>query len=184
MVSTLKRAKDLQDRAKIFYDEFYVHLYVNEKKQLVTEKTEGCTEVHMLNVREDGSYIQPRVMQHCGRVVHYELGYMKFDYHSLRHTHATMLIENGAPIKDVQHRLGHKSVQVTLDIYSHVTQKMQIQTVDILNCTPFDGSVTEPLENTNIPAYLNTGVDYQEEIENSSARWHKNSSWGTSLYPR
>lgn len=95
-----------------------------------------------------------------------------------------MLIENGAPIKDVQHRLGHKSVQVTLDIYSHVTQKMQIQTVDILNCTPFDGSVTEPLENTNIPAYLNTGVDYQEEIENSSARWHKNSSWGTSLYPR
>lgn len=184
MVSTLKRAKDLQDRAKIFYDEFYVHLYVNEKKQLVTEKTEGCTEVHMLNVREDGSYIQPRVMQHCGRVVHYELGYMKFDYHSLRHTHATMLIENGAPLKDVQHRLGHKSVQVTLDIYSHVTQKMQIQTVDILNCTPIDGSAAEQTETMGTPSYLNIGVEHQEGIEISSAKWHKNSTWGTRLYPR
>ena len=139
MLSTLKRVKELQDRAKIFYDEFYVHLYVNEKKQLVTKYTEGCVEVHMLNVREDGSYIQPRVMQHCSRVVHYKLGYKKFDYHSLRHTHATMLIENGAPIKDVQHRLGHKSIQVTLDIYSHLTRKMQIKTLNILNDTPIDG---------------------------------------------
>ena len=147
---------------KIFYDEFYVHLYVNEKRQLVTKKTDGCVEIHMLNVREDGSYIQPRVMQHCGRVVHYELGYKKFDYHSLRHTHATMLIENGAPIKDVQHRLGHKSVQVTLDIYSHVTQKMQIQTVDILNSTSIDGSVNESAENAERSTYLNACIEPQE----------------------
>ncbi len=78
-------------------------------------------------------------MQHCGRVIHYDMGYMKYDYHSLRHTHATILIENGAPIKDVQYRLGHKSVQVTLDIYSHVTAKMQSQTLDILNNMGIDG---------------------------------------------
>ncbi len=184
MVSTLKRVKELQERAKVFYDEFYVHLYVNEKRQLVTKKTDGCVEIHMLNVREDGSYIQPRVMQHCGRVVHYELGYKKFDYHSLRHTHATMLIENGAPIKDVQHRLGHKSVQVTLDIYSHVTQKMQIQTVDILNSTSIDGSVNESAENAERSTYLNAGIEPQETIETTDSGWHKNSTWGTRLYPR
>ena len=138
----------------------------------------------MLNVREDGSYIQPRVMQHCGRVVHYELGYKKFDYHSLRHTHATMLIENGAPIKDVQHRLGHKSVQVTLDIYSHVTQKMQIQTVDILNSTSIDGSVNESAENAERSTYLNAGIEPQETIETTDSGWCKNSTWGTRLYPR
>ena len=86
---------------------------------------------------------------------------MKFDYHSLRHTHATMLIENGAPIKDVQHRLGHKSVQVTLDIYSHVTPKMQIQTVAILNDIPIDDSAYKSAEKPGLSAHISSGVDYQ-----------------------
>lgn len=49
----------------------------------------------------------------------------------LRHTHATFLIEAGANIVDVSKRLGHKNTSVTLDIYSHVTQKMKNDTVDI-----------------------------------------------------
>lgn len=183
MVSVLKRVKAMQERAKVYYGEFYIHLYKNEKNQLVNEWSEGCEEVHMLNVREDGSYIQPRVMQHCGRVVHYELGFKKYDYHSLRHTHATRLIEKGAPIKDVQHRLGHKSVQVTLDIYSHVTQKMQIQTVDILNSTPIVGLEQNVSENNIFPTYINMGNNPQEDLENSNTRWHKNSTWGTKAYP-
>ena len=32
---------------------------------------------------------------------------IEFNYHSLRHTHAIMLIQAGAPIKDVQERLRH-----------------------------------------------------------------------------
>ena len=183
MVSVLKRVKEMQERAKVYYGEFYIHLYKNEKNQLVNEWSEGCVEVHMLNVREDGSYIQPRVMQHCGRVVHYELGFKKYDYHSLRHTHATRLIENGAPIKDVQHRLGHKSVQVTLDIYSHVTQKMQIQTVEILNNTPIVITQAEITENNGISSFLNLGFIPQEGLEDMNTKWHKNSTWGTRSYP-
>ena len=55
----------------------------------------------------------------------------KFNFHMLRHTHATFLIEAGANIVDVSKRLGHKNTSVTLDIYSHVTQKMKNDTVDI-----------------------------------------------------
>lgn len=54
-----------------------------------------------------------------------------FSFHDLRHTHTTMLIEAGANIKDVQARLGHSSMAITMDIYSHVTQKMKNETVDI-----------------------------------------------------
>ena len=54
-----------------------------------------------------------------------------FTFHYLRHTHATLLIEAGANIKDVQRRLGHDNLATTMDIYSHVTQKMQNETVDI-----------------------------------------------------
>ena len=44
-----------------------------------------------------------------------------------------MLLEAGANPKDVQHRLGHKNIEETLQIYTHVTEKMQDQSVNILN---------------------------------------------------
>ena len=84
-------------------------------------------------------------MQHCSRVIHYDMEYKSFDFHSLRHTHTTMLQETGAEIKDVQHRLGHKNIQVTLQIYTHLTQKMQNRTVEILNQIPIDSSCTPNL---------------------------------------
>lgn len=41
--------------------------------------------------------------------------------HGFRHTHASLLFESGANIKDVQARLGHSDVQTTMNIYVHVT---------------------------------------------------------------
>ena len=66
-------------------------------------------------------------------VIHYKLGFKKFDFHSLRHTHATMLCENGAQPKYVQKRLGHKNIQVTLDIYTHVSETMNEHGRAVLN---------------------------------------------------
>ncbi|MGG3641339.1 tyrosine-type recombinase/integrase [Bacillus gobiensis] len=40
-------------------------------------------------------------------------------------THATLMLEAGASLKDVQERLGHSSIQMTGDIYAHVTPVMQ-----------------------------------------------------------
>lgn len=39
--------------------------------------------------------------------------------HGLRHTHATQLIANGIDIKTVQHRLGHSSAAITMNLYAH-----------------------------------------------------------------
>lgn len=46
-------------------------------------------------------------------------------FHALRHTHATILLLNGVPPKVVQERLGHSSISVTMDRYSHVIPSMQ-----------------------------------------------------------
>ncbi|QRF22257.1 site-specific integrase [Alicyclobacillus sp. TC] len=45
--------------------------------------------------------------------------------HDLRHTHATLLLKQGVNVKVVSERLGHESISVTLDIYSHVLESMQ-----------------------------------------------------------
>ncbi|MFZ4197569.1 tyrosine-type recombinase/integrase [Paenibacillus sp. NPDC058898] len=46
-------------------------------------------------------------------------------FHNLRHTHATLLLKAGIHHKIVQERLGHSSINVTLDTYSHVLPNLQ-----------------------------------------------------------
>lgn len=48
--------------------------------------------------------------------------------HGLRHTHASLLFEAGASIKEVQERLGHSDIQMTMNIYTHVTDSVKEQT--------------------------------------------------------
>lgn len=54
-------------------------------------------------------------------------------FHSMRHTHATMLIEKNINVKIISERLGHSKVAITLDIYSHVLPSMQEEVANQLN---------------------------------------------------
>lgn len=81
-------------------------------------------------VRPDGVMITTDSFKYVCRVAQHDLG-IPFNYHSLRHTHATMLIEAGAPIKDVQVRLGHADVETTINRYVHDTEEMKNETVEI-----------------------------------------------------
>ena len=54
-----------------------------------------------------------------------EAGFPDLTMHGLRHTHATILLEQGVNPTVVSERLGHASVATTMDIYSHVLPDMQ-----------------------------------------------------------
>lgn len=61
-------------------------------------------------------------------------------FHDLRHTAATLLLQ-GVNAKSVRERLGHASIGITLDIYSHVLPDMQAQAAVEMDaalgaCTP------------------------------------------------
>ena len=53
--------------------------------------------------------------------------------HMLRHGYATLLFEAGIDVKDAQQLLGHSDSSVTENVYTHIRQKRQKQSVDALN---------------------------------------------------
>ena len=52
--------------------------------------------------------------------------------HGLRHTHASLLFSAGVEPKSISDRLGHSTVQITLDLYTHITEEQRTDTVDKL----------------------------------------------------
>ena len=126
LIELLRRERQRQDKAKALYKEIYTVYYENDTRGLVTfpGDASAARPIELLLVRPDGSYIQARTMQHASSVIRYELGEKGFTFHSLRHTHATMLAEAGMPQKYTQHRLGHQDIGVTLKYYTHLTDKM------------------------------------------------------------
>lgn len=115
----LKREYLKQERARVFYEDLYTNLYEDDKRCM--NKQRNGVIIHPVAVRENGDFIIPRTMQHTSGIIHYQLGFKDFTFHSFRHTHATMLAESGAPIKYTQQRLGHKDITVTMQIYQHVS---------------------------------------------------------------
>lgn len=49
----------------------------------------------------------------------------KITAHTLRHTHASLLLEQGIGIDTISRRLGHEDSKVTKEIYLHVTEKLK-----------------------------------------------------------
>ena len=53
-------------------------------------------------------------------------------FHGMRHTNATLMLQEGTNPKVVQQRLGHKKITTTLDIYAHVLPAMDQEAADTL----------------------------------------------------
>ncbi|EJW94954.1 site-specific recombinase, phage integrase family, partial [gut metagenome] len=60
-------------------------------------------------------------------------GVEKIRLHDLRHSHASLLINNGVSVKAVSERLGHEDITTTLNIYSHLYAKQDNNIADMLD---------------------------------------------------
>jgi len=141
LIDALRQQRKWQMENRLKYGQHYIQQYeaeeMNGKESLrricslpLSIKPGVMEQLQMVCTKEDGSMVTPDTFKYASRVIHYSLGIL-FNFHSLRHTHATTLIENGANIKDVQSRLGHSKIETTLDTYTHATEKMAEQSVDI-----------------------------------------------------
>lgn len=74
----------------------------------------------------DGSMMQPTWITHeWVRLVKGLPQFARLTFHSLRHSHATALLSAGVHPKVASERLGHSSIAITIDLYSHVIPGMQ-----------------------------------------------------------
>jgi len=84
----------------------------------------------LLFSREDGSPLDPDSISGTFERRVRELGLPRIRLHDLRHTHATLALAAGIHPKVVQERLGHSSITMTLDLYSHAIPAMQADAAD------------------------------------------------------
>lgn len=73
--------------------------------------------------RPDGRPVDPDAVSQAFAKFRTAHGF-KVRFHDLRHTHATLLLKNGEPVKVVSDRLGHSTSVLTLDTYAHVLPGM------------------------------------------------------------
>ncbi|MFC1964752.1 tyrosine-type recombinase/integrase [Chloroflexota bacterium] len=73
----------------------------------------------------DGKPLLPNSVSHAWTKLANRTGLQGIRLHDARHTHASLMLKQGVHPKIVQERLGHASIQITLDTYSHVAPGLQ-----------------------------------------------------------
>ena len=141
LLKELKEYKRMQLENQMMYGEYYTQIFKKEEKDekgntiyrlIEVEKSVPVTlpQANLIMRKENGQYSSTDSFKYAARVIHYDLG-IKFNFHSLRHTHATKMIELGATPNAVQERLGHENIETTLQTYVHNTEAMAQDAVDL-----------------------------------------------------
>ncbi len=83
----------------------------------------------MILVRIEGSPLPKSTLFNAFSKILKQASIPKLSIHSLRHTHAVLMLESGASMKFIQERLGHGSITITSDVYSHISDKINQDTL-------------------------------------------------------
>ena len=88
---------------------------------------------------ELGTICHPRNVLRDFQAALKRAGMARIRIHDLRHTAATLLLQEGVNPKVVQELLGHARVAITLDIYSHTTEGLHREAADVINAVLTSG---------------------------------------------
>jgi len=125
-------------------------------------------EIDLVFANSDGNPLDPGTVTKTFSRVLAKAGLTHIRFHDLRHTHATLMLKAGIHPKIVQERLGHGSIAVTLDTYSHVVSGLQELAVQRFEGI-FDKEVLKILTNTEVPneskCRQNVGIEEKFQCE-------------------
>ncbi|MGG4470060.1 site-specific integrase [Paenibacillus alvei] len=99
----------------------------NRNKEMMGDKYKH--NLDLIFSRNDGNFLPKSTLFNAFSRILKKAGLPPLNIHSLRHTHAVLLLESGASMKFVQDRLGHGSITVTSDVYSHISKKINHESI-------------------------------------------------------
>lgn len=121
LLSELKRWQAQQAENENQLGNSYIYTYLENDGHIVRQSkglpAPAGEKVSLICTRDNGHLI---LKEYVVKLLRQE----GLNAHSFRHTHATLLIENGATPKEVSGRLGHSNIFITQNLYTHVTEKM------------------------------------------------------------
>jgi integrase len=91
------------------------------------------TDSGLVFTREDGAPLHPDTFSKLFTKLAEAAGVRQIRLHDVRHGYATMALKAGTHPKVVQQRLGHSSIMVTMDIYSHVLDELDEEAAGVLS---------------------------------------------------
>lgn len=102
-------------------------LYQHKQDQAQYLKEKGLPESELVFTLTHGNAYDPRDFQRDFKNVLIRHGIRLINVHGMRHTFATRSLESGMDIKTLSRLLGHSSIQISLDLYAHVTDHLQFE---------------------------------------------------------
>ena len=96
-----------------------------ELQKLRAEVGSGYNPLNLVCCRDSGQPFTCGVLHHQFHTALEKAGLPSIRFHDLRHTTATFMLQNAVPAKIVSAMLGHSSIGITMDTYSHVLTDMQ-----------------------------------------------------------
>lgn len=142
---TLGEPKSDRSRRVIALDDGTVAVLREHLVQERSRRTDALSRVcALVFAREDGRPIHPACFSYAFARRVKVVGSRRVRFHDLRHGHATMALRAGIHPKIVSERLGHSSVAITLDVYSHVIPSMQREAAEAV-AAMLRGSERRPL---------------------------------------
>jgi len=94
--------------------------------------------------RPDGRPTHPEILSRTFERLIVRNGLPRIRFHDVRHTHASLLLKAGVPIKVVSERLGHATASFTLDVYGWVMPGMQAEAAAVFSRLVSDAVGDDP----------------------------------------
>ena len=123
---TVAPPKSDRSRRVIALDEHTLSVLREHRRTRERSERRSASSHHsLLFTKPDGSPLHPACFSYAFNQAVKAAGVPKIRFHDLRHGHATMALLAGIHPKIVSERLGHSTVSITLDIYSHALPSLQ-----------------------------------------------------------
>lgn len=139
--------KSARSRRNVALDAGTVKVLRSWRAAQLRERVEwgsAWTDTGLVFTREDGSAVHPdRISKVFEDLVHGS-GLPRLRLHDLRHTHATLALQAGVHPKVVSERLGHSTISLTLDTYSHAIPALQADAAALVAALLDDADEASP----------------------------------------